>query len=412
MTFYKRPIFWISVIVIIPVVFLLSKNLFKQIEVKGYVIKKQELILSITATSTGTIKADREVRLTAQRTGRISRILVEEGSIVDKGVLAAEMEHDEPRQRLLIASATLQRMQANLEALKLSLDSFRTDVGSNITRRLSILNETESRLGRFDDLRQRGYLSQSEFDSVKREYEIAEADYASAISARQQIRSKQEEIKAQEAAVSQAKGEYSLAGINYDYSFIRTPISGVITSRPVKIGDTVVVGALIASVVSTDSLYIEAFIDEADVAKILIGQSVKISMDAYPGQTFTGEVYMISPVVLGGKQEARTFEIRSRLLDKGINIKHGMSADVEVIVDRLKDILVVPSQTIVEKNEGSFVFVHRGGKAVLTRVKTGHFNWNFIEVTEGVKEGDMVIINPDSPGLVDGVRVKIVKTER
>ena len=412
MIFYRKIKFWILIAVIIITAFFLSGNYFKSIEVKGYEVRKQELIISVTATSTGTIKADKDIKITAQRIGRISKLLVEEGSIVNKGGLVAEFDYDEHMQKMSASSAALQKIRATLEALKLNLNSFKADVEANISKNSSILNETESRFKRFNELKDKGYISQLEYDSVKREYDIAKSGYDSSIVSREQIKSKKEEIKAQEAAVDQAMSEYALAKINYEYSFIRTPISGIITSRPVKVGETVGVGALIASVVSTDTLYIEAFIDEADVAKLSLGQPVHISMDAYQGKVFNGEVYMISPVVLGGRQEARTFEIRVRLLDKGIIVKPGMSADVEVIVDRFRDTLIVPSQAIIEKGEVRFVYVNRGGKAVPAKVKTGQFNWNFTEVTEGVKEGDMVITNPDLPGLKDGMRVKIVKNER
>lgn len=409
MVFYRKIKFWMLIAAIIITAFFLSRSYFKRIEVKGFEVRKQELIISVTATSTGTIKADKDIKITSQRIGRISKLLVEEGSIVSKGDLVAELDYDEHQQKMNVSSAALQKIQATLEALRLSFNSFKADVEANISKNSSILNETESRLNRFNELKGKGYISQLEYDSVRREYDIAKSNYDSAVASREQIKSKKEEIKAQEAAVVQAQSEYSLAKINFDYSFMRTPISGIITSRPVKVGETVNVGALIASVVSTDSLYIEAFIDEADVAKLTIGQPAHISMDAYVGKVFSGEVYMISPVVLGGKQEARTFEIRVRSLDKGINIKPGMSADVEVIVDKFKDTLIVPSQAIIEKNEARLVYVNRGGKAVLTNVKIGHFNWNFTEVTEGVKEGDVIITNPDLPGLRDGMRVKIIK---
>ena len=153
-------------------------------------------------------------------------------------------------------------------------------------------------------------------------------------------------------------------------------------------------------------LYIEAFIDEADVVKVKPGQQVNITMDAYQGKIFKGEIYLISPVVLGGKQETRTFEVRTRLKEKGIIIKPGMSADAEIIVDNIKNALVVPSHAIMEKNGKKFVFIKKGSTARLVPVETGQFNWNFTEIKSGVKDGDTVIISPDATGLADGKRVK------
>jgi len=247
---------------------------------------------------------------------------------------------------------------------------------------------------------------------VKREHDVARASSASAFGALQQIRAREEEIKAQAAAVEQSQREYNLAKIMLDYSYIKSPIAGVVTARPVKIAETVPVGALIASVVATDSLYIEAFIDEADAAKVAIGQQVNVTMDAYPEKAMKGEVYMISPVVLGNKQEARTFEARVRLLDTNIKTKPGMSADVEVIVSKKEHVLIVPSQAIIEKNDAKYVYVGNNNKAVLRQIKTGQFNWSNTEVTEGLQEGDIVITNPDTAGLKDKARIKVLFIEK
>lgn len=402
----------LAVIIIIAAFFLLRRSFSGGIEIKGFEAGKKELVITVAATSTGTIKADTEIKLTSQRMGRVAALHAEEGSVVKKDALVAELDYDELEQRLQIAAAAVQRAEANLSALRSLMISFKTEIDSGIVRSSSILSEAENRLKRMKELREDGYLSQLEFDSVKRDYDIAKANFDSAIAAQQQIRSREDEIRAQESVHRQAVSEYSLARINKGYSFIGTPISGVITARPVKLGETVSVGSLIATVVSTDSLYIEAFIDEADAAKVSAGQTVNVTMDAYAGRTFSGRVYMISPVVLGGKQEARTFEIRVRLDDRNVLLKPGMSADVEIVVGTLADIVVIPSQSIIEKNDEKFVYTVDRGKAVRKSVKTGQFNWSYTQVIQGVKEGDIVITNPDTPGLADGARVRITKQEK
>ncbi len=412
MVLYKKISFWLILSAIIIPAFFLYKATLRGLEVNGYLVKKKDLVISVTGTSTGTIKADKEVKLSAQRMGRISRLSVEEGSLVVAGNSIADLESDEVQQRLLLASASRQRMNAQLDSLKLGLASFKADVESNISKAKAVLDEAEARLRRFQELKDKGFVSQSDLDVVKRENDVAKASSIAAFAALQQIRAREEEIKAQAAAVEQAQREYNLAKIMLDYSFITSPITGVVTSRPVKIAETVPVGALIASVVSTDSLYIEAFIDEADAAKIAIGQQVNVTMDAYPEKAMKGEVYMISPVVLGNKQEARTFEARVKLLDANIKTKPGMSADVEVIVSKKEHVLIIPSQAIIEKSDAKYVYLGNENKAVLRKIKTGQFNWTYTEVTEGIQEGDIVVINPDIPDLKDKARIKVLLSEK
>lgn len=412
MVLYKKISFWLIIIVIIIPAFFLYKATLKGMEVNGYLVKKKDLVISVTGTSTGTIKADKEVRLSAQRMGRISKLYVEEGSQVVAGNSIADLDSDEVQQRLMLASASMQRMNAQLDALKLGQASFKADVESNINKAKAVLDEAEARLKRFQELKDKGFVSQSDLDGVKREHDVAKASWVSAFASRQQTRAREEEIKAQAAAVEQSQREYNLAKIMLDYSFIKSPIAGVVTARPVKIAETVPVGALVASVVSTDSLYIEAFIDEADAAKVAIGQQVNVTMDAYPEKAMIGEVTMISPVVLGNKQEARTFEARVRLPNKSIKTKPGMSADVEVIVSKKEHVLIIPSQAIIERNDAKYVYVANNNKAVLRQITTGQFNWTYTEVIEGIQEGDTVITNPDIAGLKDKARIKVLFTEK
>jgi len=412
MALKRRTLIWLVMLAVIISVIALYRSMTNGIEVKAYQIRKKDLVISVTGTSTGTIKADREVKLTAQRTGSIAKLYVEEGAVVAAGSSLSDLESDEMQQRLQLASASLQRMQAQSEGLRLGLISFRADIDAGISKSRAVLDEAEARIRRYRELRDKGYISESDLDSVRREYDVAKASYSASLAAREQIRAREEDLRAQSAAIEQAKREYNLAKIMLDYSFIRSPIAGVVTSRPVKIGETVPVGGLIASVVSLDSLYIEALVDEADAAKVVTGQRVSITMDAYPDRTMNGEVYMISPVVLGNKQEARTFEVRVRLLDRDVKIKPGMSADVEVIVNKKENVLTVPSQAIMERSDGKFIYVVQSSRAVQRPIKTGQFNWTYTEVTEGLQEGDMVITNPDISGLKEKARVRAVISDK
>ena len=406
MSFYRKRSFWVISAIILLVMFFILKRTFSAVDVKTTTVNRQELAITVTATSTGTIKSETEVKITAQRIGKITKLFVEEGSIVKPGSMIAELDPEEAHLSLQAARASLEKAQSRLKELRNSHDSLKVEIETNIEKAKAVLKEAEVRFKRFNDLKEKGYMAQMDVDSVQKEYEVAKASLESAIAAKNRVTAQTEEIKAQEAAVREAESSLSLAKLNYDYSFIKSPISGVVTSRPVKVGETTAKGALVVHVVSMDDLYIEAFIDEADVAKVKLRQQANITMDAYQGNVFKGEIYRISPVVLGGKQETRTFEVRTRLKEKQIIIKPGMSADVEIIVDNIKNALVVPSHAVMEKNGKKFVFIRKGSTAKLVPVETGQFNWNFTEITLGVKEGDTVIINPDAQGLADGRRVR------
>lgn len=403
--FIKKRIWLLAIPVLIIIAIFIAGN-FNSIKVKTEDVKKRNIEITVTATSTGTIKSDTEAKITTQRIGRITKLYFDEGDIVKAGQVVAELESDEAYYNMKLSEATLNKAKFILEQMKAAYDSMKVDVEKNIEKAKAVLIEVDNRRKRLFELKERGYVTEMDVDMVQKEYEIARANLDSAIASRDTLKAKESEIRAQEEVVREATNSFNLAKLNYDYSFIRSPISGVITSRPVKIGEGVNKGSLIATAVSTESMYIEAFIDEADVARVKTGQVVNITMDSYPNRIFKGEVFRISPVVLGGKQETRTFEVRVRLNDKGIQIKPGMSADIEIIVESIPDVIAIPSQAIIEKDGKKYVYTIKDSRAHLIPVEIGRFNWTLSEVLSGIKEGDTIIINPEVEGLKEGARIK------
>lgn len=407
MNIHKNKWVWIIAgILLLSAAIILFRKEFTAVDVRAEPATRQSLTITVTATSTGTIKADKEAKVAAGRAGRITKLLFDEGDTVKAGEVVAELDGEETYYNLKIAEAAFQKAGFMLNQLKASFDSFKIEVEKNIDKAKATMAEAESRRKRYTELGEKGYISAMDVDTVQKEYSLAAASLSSALASQEQVKAKADEIKAQEAALKETGSRLSLAKINHEYSFVRAPISGVLTSRPVRLGEGVLNNGVLAAIVSPESMYIEAFIDEADVAKVKTGQKVHISMDAYPGKVFTGEAYRISPVVLGTKQETRTFEVRVRLKENHAVIKPGMSADIEVIVDSIEKALIVPSQAVIEKDNKRLVYVITGSKARLAPVETGRFNWNFIEVKTGIKEGDLIIANTDAAGLRDGARVR------
>lgn len=402
----KKAFLLVLTIALIIVAIFIMRNYFNSVKVKSGVVNRHRLDITVTATSTGTIKSDNEAKITAQRTGRITRLNIEEGDTVKAGQIVAELESEEALYNMRLAEATLGKTKFILEQMKASYESMRVNIEKDIEKARAVLTEVDSRRKRILELKERGYVTDMDVDMVQKEYEVARANLDAALASRETLKAKLSEIKAQEEVVKEAANSFNLAKLKYDYSFIKSPITGVITSRPVRIGEGVNNGSLIATVVSTESMYIEALIDEADVAKVMVGEIVNITMDSYPGKVFKGEVYRISPVVLGGKQETRTFEVRVRLKERDILIKPGMSADIEIIVESIPDVLAVPAQAVIERNGKKYVYVIRGPKAILTPIEVGRFNWTFYEVLSGISEGEKVILNPEVEGLKDGARIK------
>jgi len=356
---YKKPGFWLLIILAGISGFFFYKTQFAPIEVKGLSVKRGDLEVTVTATSLGTVKSEEEVSITAQRAGKITGLYFDEGDRVKAGDLIARLDTSEVLANFKKAEAELKQAEINLS-------------------------------------------------KIQREYERKEVLYKEKLLTKQQFEEVETRLLLAEAALESAKAARDIARLQYDYSFIKTPVSGVVAERPVEIGDTVISGQKIASVVNPDELYISAPIDEADVDNVALGQVVRITMDAYPGRVFKGKVIKISPIVTGTRQETRTFEVRVSVPNEDIVLKPGMSADIEIITGRARNTLIVPSQTVIDEGSKQVVYVAEKGKARRRVVKTGLFNWNFTEIKEGLVEGEIVIFTPDNPGFKEGVRVKVV----
>jgi HlyD family secretion protein len=355
----KSKLVWgILSVLIIAMLFLVLGE--KPILVKTVELKRGELRVIVNATTTSTIKSETEVTLSAQRTGRVIKLPVNEGDLVKAGELIAKLDLSEEA----------------VQAENVFAQSKATYV------------ESENNLDRIKELFEKGMVAQQDFDAARRAYEIARAQY---------------EASADDVKV---KGEYSV---------IRAPFDGVVAKKYTEVGELLLPGKQIVTIVNPDRIYVLATIDEVDVGRLRIDQPVMISVDAFPGEKFSGAIKRISPIVSGGKLETRTADVWIYFNKKYAKIKPGMSADVEILVSTLPSVLSVPSQAVIDRDGKKQVFVARGKNikpganvvATLTPIETGETNWSFTQVTSGLSEGEFVITTPEVDGLKDGVTVQI-----
>jgi RND family efflux transporter MFP subunit len=398
---------WILLLVIAAGGFFLWRTSQSAVEVRTELVRRQLMELTVTPTATGTIRSDTEVKVTAQRSGRVSEIEVVEGDEVKKGELIAELDPAEALINRKKARASLARARAVRQELEASYEAFEAEVGAAIERTEAQLDDVRQRHERLKELYDKGFVSKTEFDAAKTEYDVARAEHESALAGKARLRAMKSEAEAQAQGVREAEEALRLAELDYEYSFLRSPIEGIVTSLPVKLGERLQAGSLVAELIALESLYAEAFVDEADVGKVRLGQDVYVTMDAYPKRELRGTVYMISPVVLGERHETRTFEVRTRVLGEDVELKPGMSADMELVVGRAEDTLAVPSQAVMEREGKHYVYVREGSRARLREVETGLFNWTLTEITQGLEESEEVVTTPDVEGLEDGARIRV-----
>lgn len=160
--------------------------------------------------------------------------------------------------------------------------------------------------------------------------------------------------------------------------------------------------------INMETLYVAAPIDEIDAAQIRPGMVVRISLDAYPKQSFPGRVHSISPYVLEVAKQARTVEIEADFERQHLppNLLAGYSADVEIILNSRSEAVRIPSEALMA--DGSVYLVDNASKRVKKeKITAGLANWKFTEITSGLQAGQQVVTSIDRKGLKDGALVAI-----
>ena len=204
------------------------------------------------------------------------------------------------------------------------------------------------------------------------------------------------ELQAAEAAVDLAKARL-------DKTRIQAPFSGTVGLRHVSVGDFVNVGQDLVSLVEIDPLKVDFRVGEIHLSSLARGQTIEVTVDAFPAATFEGEVYAIEPLV---DVNGRAVVIRARLPNDDGLLRPGLFSRVALIVDTAATALLVPEDAIVPRGDQHFVYRLVDGHAILTEVVLGKRQSRRVQILDGVERGD-VVITAGQLKLRDGVAVGV-----
>ncbi|MFB9948382.1 efflux RND transporter periplasmic adaptor subunit [Rhizobium puerariae] len=213
---------------------------------------------------------------------------------------------------------------------------------------------------------------------------------ANVLNLRAQLRSKQAEV---------ADAERSLA-----YAELRAEFDGVVAARPVEQGQTVPLNTELMTIVDLSRMEVDAGVPTSRIPLVRLKQLVELSVEGFPGRTFTGEVVRISPTAVAGSRAVRVFVAINN--DEGL-LRGGMFTTGILKVDDQKGVIALPAASIRHDAEGSFVLKVEGGVLRRQSVALGT-SWtdrNLVEVS-GIDEGDVIVTAP-LPDLVAGTPVTI-----
>ena len=330
-----------------------------------------------TVSATGTVNAVTTVLVGTQVSGTIKALFVDYNSTVRQGQLLAQIDPASFEAQVAQAAANLSLARANLEKSKVAL------------------RDTVSTFERNKILFGKDFISRYDLDT-------SETAYLSALA----------QIKASEAQVEQTRAALNLAQTNLRYTRIISPVNGTVISRSVDVGQTVAASfqtpTLFTIAQDLTKMQIVANIDEADIGRLLVGQPVTFTVDAYPDLTFRGNVSEIrnSPITV---QNVVTYDVIVKVDNANLKLKPGMTANVSIVIDDKKGILRVPNAALRVKIQdktssapapkGPGVWVLENNKPKRIPLSVGISDNRFTEVVSGkISEGAAIIVEVKSNG--------------
>jgi HlyD family secretion protein len=310
----------------------------------------------ISVRATGTLEAVRTVQVGSQISGQIAALHADYNSSVKKGQLLAEIDPRTFKSQVLTEQAGNASAEARLQSSQsdlLNQEANLVQVQANL-KVAEVANENAQLLfERAKQLLAKGVAPQNDYDVARTNAESAAAKVeqakAAVKQAEAQIRSRQAAIEQSKAEIIGAKAQLERAEINLDLTKIYSPTDGVVISRSVDIGQTVAasLSAPTLFVIAQDltKMQVKANIDEADIGKITPEVRVSFTVDAYPNDTFGGNIseVRLEPQTV---QNVVTYSVIVSVDNKQLKLKPGMTANLTVIVDEHDNVLTVPNAAL------------------------------------------------------------------
>jgi HlyD family secretion protein len=305
--------------------------------------------LSTAVSGPGQVEPVSEcIQLGSEIGGKLKSVLVAEGDSIHKGQVLAVLENDDYRAQVASDAAEL---QAKLAALRKVVNGARlqerSEALSAVYASQAVMANTRAELARREDLFQAGVISREELERYKREYNVAKDEYQEKVDEHSLLNTpgREEDVAYAEADVQLAKAQLAEAQARYEKSFIRSPIDGIVLRKHHHDGETVSSSAgaadPILTVGDTRVLRVRVDIDEADVAKVHVGESAYIMSDTFGKRKFPGRVVGVGELL--GPKTIRSDEPTERVdrkflealveLEPGAPLPIGLRVDAFVLAD-------------------------------------------------------------------------------
>ncbi len=378
----KMPLLWVvAALIILASAAAYKYVLYPAVEVEVTAVSRFYPYQAYTLlNASGYVVAQRKAAVSSKATGRLEWLGVEEGSRVKAGEVIARLED-----RDVVASRD--QAAANLANLRSALEQAKAE-----------LADASANFDRSKELFAGGFIARMDYDTAETRYKKAVAGVAGG-----------------ESAIASAEAALRSADVAVEYTRIRAPFDAVVLTKDADVGDIITPfgaamnsKASVVTIADMASLDVEADVSEANLENVKVGQPCEVQLDAIPEKRFRSAVHMIVPTA---DRTKASVTVKVRFIEKDPRILPEMSATVAFLSRTISPADEQPrtgvnSASVATREGRPVVFLVRGDRVEETPVRTGAKFGNMLEVLEGVKPGDKVVLSP-APGLKNGDKVTV-----
>jgi RND family efflux transporter MFP subunit len=350
---------------------------FAPVSVTRHRVERGEIVAEVMGT--GTLEARVKTTVSPKISGRIAEVAVDQGDRVTAGQTLVRLDDEELRQQVAIAEASRETEEATVA--RLTTDRERT---------AAVFDQARTNYRRVEDLFARNVSSREELERAAEALAVAQADASRA-----------------EAAIVEGRKRLLTAEKTLEYhrarladTVIQAPFDGLVVRRQRDPGDVILPGGSALTLISTDELWISAWVDETEMDRLRQDQKARVVFRSDPGRSYPGRVVRMGKEA---DRETREFIVDVRVLELPENWAVGQRAEVHIEAAREPYATRLPARFVVRRDDGAGVFVDRDGQAVWQPLKVGLSGPEWVQVIEGPQPGETVVRPSDAKGsLSDG----------
>ena len=352
--------------------------------------------------ATGSLAADEQTDVAPSIAGKVVEVGVDLGSYVRQGQLIVRLDSVDSRIRLDQSLAQLEQAKAAVRQAEEKINlrpgqNFKPEQVADVNAARVTWQLAETQLRRQERLVESGDVSRSSFDQQKAQRDLLREQYEVALNkARQDYAA----VLAARAAVTNAETQVAAARRNLSYAVVFSPINGYVSDRPADLGEYVSPSSKVATVVRTNPLRVRIDVPEQAITAIQVGQSVSVSVSAYPDRNFGGRVHHVAPSVT---PNSRTMTVEAEVENNDGLLKPGQFATVRILQPQTSPAVLVPVRSVRAEAGTNYVFIINNGRAEKRIVQLGQAEADLVEVKTGVSSGEQVatsnveLLNDGSP---------------